>query len=56
MSNSDDPIYPIPTPDDVSYHPTDDEPKLCYCERCCGDTLHSWTGTHWKCDSCGSRR
>lgn len=37
-------------------HPRDEEPKLLYCDRCVSDTLHSWSGSDWLCDSCGRRR
>lgn len=36
--------------------PLDEEPKLLYCNRCVGDTLHSWSGECWICDSCGQRK
>ncbi|WP_179233635.1 hypothetical protein [Halorubrum ezzemoulense] len=35
--------------------PLDEEPKLLYCDRCVGDTLHSWSGSDWMCDACGAR-
>lgn len=34
-------------------HPSDESPQLRYCYSCVGDTLHSWDGYDWVCDSCG---
>ncbi|WP_049930662.1 hypothetical protein [Halosimplex carlsbadense] len=40
---------------ECALHPADESPDLRYCHRCVGDTLHSWQGDHWSCDSCGRR-
>lgn len=35
--------------------PSDESPQLKYCHTCVSDTLHSWNGESWICETCGGR-